>query len=105
MGTSAENAARRLLKSRLRLHVLEGLAEAQPETDWPSALTVERSCLQDAWASWVKVRSNVVPTEALKAAVESVKQTFKGSVEEGWLETRIQSFTDNPPDLMGVLCK
>lgn len=93
-----KSAARRLLKSRLRLHVARAFADEQPDRGWPSVIEVEEGISEEAWADWVRARSVHARSElpeiverALREAVESVREAF---AVVGGAEPKVTAFVE-----------
>lgn len=94
---SPKNAIRRLLKSRLRLHLLEALQEQQP--DQAAVLEVERGIAEDAWRAWLSERERYstraihdAASAALQEAAAGVLASFTETIGVEWLVPRIATF-------------
>lgn len=105
---SPKNALRRLLKSRLRLYVLEALSSQRPDDTWVAVTEVERGIEEDAWQAWLVERqghsSNAIRDAvlvALQEAATSAVETFAETVSGPWLAQRIDAFVRDfrPSDL------
>lgn len=97
---SPRSTIRRLLKSRLRLHILRALESERPNESWASIAEVEQGISEDAWEAWTKVRAHVFwevreAAQALDEAVASTSESFRGVVDESWLSERVRSFVQD----------
>lgn len=117
---SPKNAIRRLLKSRLRLHLLKALSVERPTgvfrrlgESWSAVIEVEEGIAEDAWDAWTKVRAshaaeviNEAFPQALHEAQDDVYANFVGAgvVSLKWFAEQLKTFVFCPSDLMGGPC-
>lgn len=96
-----QQAARRLLKSRLRFCILSQLIEHDP--GWVPAAEVERAIQDQAYEDWERARSSwagsdldlVTPvTEALREASKEVSESFRELVPGLVIDPHIHEFVE-----------
>lgn len=92
-------AARRLLKSRLRFCVLSKLVER--DSGWTPAAEVERAIQDQAYEDWVKARSSWVSgdlepivADALEEAAVDVSESFRELVPGFGVDPHIDEFVE-----------
>lgn len=90
-------AARRLLKSHLRLHIGTALAEEAPR--WTAFLEVERGNQQQAQDAWNKIQASwgfddlgTIVGDALGQAAHDAKASFEEVKSEEWINERVERY-------------
>lgn len=90
-------AARRLLKSHLRMQIVTALAEESER--WAAAVEVEKGIEQQAREGWKNARPSwgfddlaKIVEDALREAVEDVKETFDTIREDSWVQEQIDRY-------------